>query len=343
MARNSRPMNPSTLQAYAGLQQTMASAYGVIDVTQTFAATTPMETRLKDAVQASSDFLTMINMEFVTDSVGEALGMAIANTLAGRTDTTGAGERTPTQAGAPDGPQYSVAQTDFDVAMKYSLMDAWARYPNFMNRYMQHVYRRIALDQILVGWNGNSVAATTDRGTYPLLDDVNIGWLKLLEDNNPTNFMTEGGVTDVISIGAAGDYKNLDGLVYDVYSGIGVPHRSGSEVAIVGEALVTDDMGKIYTAQSQNPNEKPKIKVMDKSYGGLTTLLVPGFPDMGVAVTDLKNLSIYTQDGTVRRTAKDNAPKNQVEDFISMNQAYMVEDMKGFAAIKADNVIFKEA
>lgn len=337
-------MKQHTVQAYTALQAAMAEAYGVGDVTRNFAVSIPMETRLNDAIQASSDFLQRINIIPVTDKIGQALNMVISSTLARRTDTSGTGERKPKDASGPDGMKYTCVKTEFDVAITYALLDAWARFPNFQERYMQHVYRRIALDRILIGWHGTSAATNTDDAANPNLEDVNIGWLKLLEDNNAENFLTESGSTaSKITLGAGGDYKNLDALAYDIYSMIGDAHRTGNEVAVVGRGLVADDMGKVLTSHAQQPTEKNHIQIMEKSYGGLPTLTVPGFPDTGLVVTDLENLSIYWQEGSMRRKSEDNARRDRVEDFNSSNEAYVIEDTKGIAGIKAGNVQFAEA
>jgi hypothetical protein len=39
------------------------------------------------------------------------------------------------------------------------------------------------LYRIMIGFNGTSAAATTDRSTNPKLQDVNIGWLQKIRTN----------------------------------------------------------------------------------------------------------------------------------------------------------------
>lgn len=57
-------------------------------------------------------------------------------------------------------------------------MDAWARFPDFYAKWKAFVERAIALDMIMIGWHGTSVAVDTDRKANPLLQDLNIGWLE---------------------------------------------------------------------------------------------------------------------------------------------------------------------
>ncbi|WP_373690903.1 P2 family phage major capsid protein, partial [Endozoicomonas sp. SESOKO4] len=74
--------------------------------------------------------------------------------------------------------------------------------------------------------------------------------------------------TGEISIGLHGDYKNVDALAYDVYSAIPASQRTGSEVCIIGERLVSYDMNKAMNIAGQKPSEKKDIVVLDRTYGG---------------------------------------------------------------------------
>lgn len=337
-------MKNSTRVLYRQLITAMAAAYAVQDTTEKFAIDIPQETALNDAIQASDAFLQMITMTGVEDSKGQALEMGVSGMLAKRTDVS-AGDRQPTVMGGPDGTKWETQFTEFDVAIPYVLLDQWARYKDFYQRYMRAVYRQIALDRITVGWYGQSAAAVTAPGTNTLGQDVNIGWLKLLETNNSDHFMTQSGATaNEISIGAAGTYKNIDALAYDLLAGIPVEHRTGNEVVIVGSALVADDVNKGLSKHAQTPSEKTAgVQVLANSYGGLKTVQVPKFPDTGLVVTDPANLHLYFQEGKMRRNTEEESKRNRVVDYISSNDAYAIGNTKAMAAIKAENVVFKEA
>ena len=334
-------MKRHTAAVYSAMLLAMAEAYEVSEqqIREQFAATEPMAQSLNDAIQDSSELLKQISVFGVDDPTGEVLTMAIASSLAKRTDVS-AGDRQPTLAGTPTDRKYATKLTEFDVGIAYALLDVWARYPDFQQRYMNAVYRRIALDRIMIGFYGESAAAVTDRDTYPNLTDVNIGWLKDLETNMSEHFITEGTVADTISIGSTGDYKNIDHLVSDVKSIIPKMYRTGSEVAIVGEGLVTYDMNKTYQVHGEDPLQKAHIKLLGKSYGGIPAVTVPHFPDNGCMVTDLKNLHLYWQRSGVRRQNENQPARNRVVDYISSNDAYMIGELNGCAAIKAANVSF---
>jgi P2 family phage major capsid protein len=338
-------MKKNTRQQFGKLLAAMAKAYNidVADVSKEFAIEIPQETKLNDAIQESSDFLSRITMAKVEDTKGQALEMGVEGLLAKRTEITGSAVRQPNVAGGPTGSTWETAFTEFDVAIKYITLDQWARYKDFFQRYMNAVRRQIALDKICIGFHGESVATTSDPVANPLGQDVNVGWLKLIETQAPARYLKQGAVTDVISIGAAGDYKNLDALVYDLYAGISVEHRTGNEVVIVGSALVADDVNKGLTKNAGTPTEKTVgITELSNQYGGLTAIQVPKFPDMGVLVTDLENLHLYNQEGKMRRNSVEESNANRVVDYISSNDAYAIGNLKAIAAVHAANMVFKE-
>ncbi|WP_431483559.1 P2 family phage major capsid protein, partial [Pseudomonas solani] len=69
----------------------------------------------------------------------------------------------------------------------------------------------------MVGWHGTHVAADTNIQIFPLLQDVNKGWLQIVREQAPQQILAAGdAVAGKISLGGNGDYANLDALVHDV-------------------------------------------------------------------------------------------------------------------------------
>lgn len=335
-------MRHETRLLYNSLRANMGAAYGTENVSEQFAATVPMAQSLNDAIQEADDFLQRITIIPVTDIKGEILRMSIFDTIAGRKTLTGDQRRHPQLAGAPDGRQYECSKTNFDVGFLYALLDNWARYKDFQQRYMSAVYRRIALDRILIGIYGESVAANSDRVANPKLQDVNTGWLYDLKTNMPSHYFkgtgAEGAEKIIIGSDAGATYKNVDQMVYDIGMLIPKHYRTGREVAIIGQGLVAHDMNKVLGAHAETPTEKVNFQILGKSYGGYTSVLVPQFPDNGLLITDPANLHIYVQSSSVRRQAKDEPEFDRVADYISQNEAYRIGELNSVAAIEADNV-----
>jgi P2 family phage major capsid protein len=333
-------MKNTTRKKYNKMISEMAANYDVETVTSEFNISTPMETKINDAIQESSAFLNMITVLPVTDTAGQALDIGVSELLAKRTNTNN-NDRSPTDISGMSGTDWAVKDTEFDVSFKYRMIDMWARYPNFVERYRKAVLKKIALDRITIGFYGQSAAIETDPAANPLGQDINIGWFKLLEDNNPENYITQSGdAENKITIGVDGDYKNLDALVFDVYKAIPVEQRTGNEVVIIGSGLVSHDQNKVLSTHGQTPSEKKDAMMMMNSYGGLVAYEVPKFPDNGVLVTDPENLHLYYQESATRRKTEDNTKRNRVEDYISSNDAYAIGNVKAIAGIKAENVAF---
>lgn len=334
-------MKSKTKAQYKKLLVAMALAYAVDTVAgEKFEVSEPIQTKLNDKVQASSAFLQMISLLPVDEMAGQALELAVDGIIGSRTDTSTTGERSGTELGAPNGSTWTASQTDYDVFIKYKTLDAWASLGNLHTRYMAMVYKAIALTRITIGWHGTSVAATTNKTNNPLGQDVNKGWLQILRDQAAARIIGEGNyeTSGKVFIGKNSnnpDYQNLDAAVNDLYQMIAIEHRTGSEVVIVGSALVAADINKTLTEHAGTPSEKVLgITTLAKSYGGLTAIQVPGFPATGLVVTDLKNLHLYYQNGSARRMTQDEPKKNRVNDWISSNEAYAIGDMMAIAAFE---------
>ena len=67
---------------------------------------------------------------------------------------------------------------------------------------------------------------------------------------------------------------------------------------------------------------------MIDTYGGLMTYKISFFPARGILVTSFDNLSHYVQTGSTRTSVENNAKKKRVEDYLSRNDCYYVEDLE---------------
>lgn len=337
--------NPTRLafNAYLGQQ---AKLNGVPSATEKFAAAPSVQQKLETRIQESSEFLKRINIMGVTEQTGEKLGLGVSGTIASRTDTSGAGTRSTQEATSMADDGYACKQTNYDTHLRYATLDAWAKFPDFQNRVRDSVLQRCALDRIMIGFNGTSAAATTNRAANPLLQDVNIGWLQKLRANAAARVMVQGAVANKVSYGthADADYKNLDALVYDAYKSLLDPWFAEDPllVAIVGRDLMHDKLFPL-VADNDAPTERlaADIVISQRRLGGLTAMVAPHFPAGKVLVTRLDNLSIYYQDGARRRAVVDKPEKDRVEFFESSNDAYVVEDY-GMCAL-VENIEVKDA
>ena len=314
--------------AYVG-QQALLS--GVADAAVKFAIAPSVQQTLEKRIQESSAFLGKINIVPVDEMMGERLGLGVNGPIASRTDTSGDGERKPVDVSDINSHKYLAVQTNYDTAVRYAKLDSWAKFPNFQTLLSGIIIQQCALDRIMIGFNGTSAAATTNRTANPLLQDVNKGWLQDLRENAAARVMATGTKTPgKVMIGAAGDYKSLDGLVYDARHSLIAAQFSESAdlVAIVGRDLMHDKLFPIVDGQSA-PTEMlaGSLVVSQMRVGGLQAVTVPFFPANAVLITSLDNLSIYYQAGARRRMVKDQPEKDRIATFESSNDAFVFENL----------------
>jgi hypothetical protein len=335
---------------------------GVPDANTKFAVAPVVEQALEGRMRESSEFLQAINVTPVIDQAGQTLGLGTTRSLAGRTDTSGAGRRNPTDpTDSAETNTYFCRQTNFDWSQRYALMDAWRHRPEFQTLLRDAILRQQARDRIMIGWNGTSAAATTDRGANPLLQDVNIGWLEKIRTRAAAQVFSDGNLTVKTNgtnntalkaiyvkpgvelfdanatYGATGgsahavaDYSSLDALVLDAKRMLPEWHRGNTDlVVIVGHDLVDDKYFTIAQTAGATASEveaMDRIIRSDKQLGGLPAVRVPFFPANGLLITTLSNLSIYWQEGTRRRFLKDEPEADRIANYESVNEDYVVED-----------------
>ena len=320
-------------QMYAELQLAIAENYDVELATKQFSVEPTIAQELNEAITAKSDFLQRINVIPVTEIKGQKVFLGVSGPVTGRTNTK-TKDREAKDASALDQSTYELSSTESDVGLPYAKIDAWAKFPDFHQKYSAAVQKQIALDRIMVGFHGTHAAEQSDIEQYPMLQDVNKGWLQQLRDQAPQQVLKEGKVAGKVTLGPNGDYANLDALVHDTKQMVDERLRDGGDlIAIIGSDLLAADKAKLYAKQGDVPTEKERIEDAQviATYGGLPSFSVPFFPVNGVLVTSWDNLSIYFQDSSWRKQTVDNPKRSRVEDYNSRNEGYVIEQLEKIA------------
>ncbi|MFX1735388.1 phage major capsid protein, P2 family [Paraburkholderia sp. A1RI_3L] len=321
-------MQNRTRELFTAYLTQLQQLNGVADATHKFTVAPTVQQTLERKIQESSAFLSSINVMPVNEQEGEKLGLGVGGPIAGTTDTTKQ-DRVTTDPGTVDAQNYRCEQTNYDTHITYAKMDAWAKFPNFQTLLRDAIVQRCALDRIMIGFNGVKRAATSDKATNPLLQDVNVGWLQHYRNTAPQRVLDHGKVEGKVTLGVDGDYANLDALVFDAVSSLLEPWYSEDTqlVVICGRKLLHDKYFPIVNA-TQPPTERiaADLIMSQKRIGNLPAVRVPSFPPNALMVTRLDNLSIYYQEGARRRSIVDNAKRDRVENYESSNDAYVVED-----------------
>lgn len=322
-------MKNDTRRQFSGYLQDQATLNGVPSVAVKFNVAPTIQQKIENRIQESSAFLKSINIVPVDEMQGQKLGLGTDGPVASRTDTT-KNDRATRDVSSLEGRGYQCVQTNYDTHIRYNKLDMWAKFKDFQVRISRAIQIQCALDRIMIGFNGKAAAADTDRVTNPLLQDVNIGWLEKMRVEAESRVLKSGKTPGKVTIGTAGDYKTLDGLVYDAHKSLLEPwHAAASDlVAIVGRGLMHDKLFPLVDGQDA-PTEMLAADIVRSQMrlGGLQAVTVPYMQEGAVLITSLDNLSIYYQEGGRRRHVLDNPKRDRIETYESSNDAFVVEDL----------------
>ena len=328
-------MHPQTRHALNTYFTQLAALNNVTSVHETFNVTPSVQQKLENKIQESSAFLSKINIVGVREMWGDKLGLGVTGPIASRTDTT-TKERQTRDVHTLDTRRYTCVQTNYDTHLRYATIDAWAKFPDFQARVRNAIVQRQALDRMMIGFHGASAAADTNLTTNPLLQDVNIGWLKHIETDAAARVLTGGATAGSVKVGATGDYKNLDAVVFDNIQLLDPWYRDDPGlVAMMGRDLVHDKyFPMVNTQQAPTETLAADIVISQKRMGGLQAVGVPFFPANTILITSFSNLSIYYQDSARRRHLIDNPKRDRIENYESSNDAFVVEEYGACALVK---------
>lgn len=354
-------MRNETRELFDGYVSHIAKLNGVSKATVKFSVAPAVEQKLEEKIQESSEFLSQINIQGVPAQTGEKVGVTVTRPLASRTNTAGGNRRTPTDpTDTTDDGGYTCKQTNFDHAIKYAKLDAWRHRPEFQTLLRDVILKQQGRDRIMIGFNGTSAAAATNVGNNPLLQDVNEGWLHKIRTHAAERVLLDGALTagatqaiyvasgvevvdgDATNVATAdADFANLDALAFDALDLLDPWHRSDTDlVVIVGWKLVKDKYSNLLQAAGDTATEHEaahRILTLPKQLAGKRAVIVPFFPEDAMLITSLDNLSIYWQEETRRRQIKDEPALDQIENYESVNEAYVVEDYGRCALV--ENVV----
>lgn len=325
-------MRNETRQLYEAFARQIANLNGVANTEKSFTVSPSVQQTLENKVQLSSAFLSKINMVPVQDQEGEKLGLGVLGTIAGRTKTSAGNPRQPRNVADLTAGRYRCVQTNFDTAFPYAQLDMWAKFKDFQTRLRDAIIKQQALDRIMIGFNGTSIADNTDRAANPLLQDVNKGWLQKYREDAPARVMKEvkpgsGKVKVGKDVPKDEGYKTLDSMVFDAVNGLisEVFAENPDLVVIVGRDLMADKYFPLLEEGKPTEQLAADLVISQKRIGNLPAVRAPFFPAGKMLITSLSNLSLYYQEGSRRRHLREEPDYDRAADYQSSNDAYVVE------------------
>lgn len=311
----------------------LAQSYGVNKPNRYFSLTDPQETSLRQALLESVEFLNLITVADVDQLSGQVVSVGASALHTGRSETGRFSRRV-----GVEGNEYKLVETDSCAALRWDLLSLWANAGD-ENEFFQLVQtfsnQAFALDQLRVGFNGTSVAKTTNPEENPNGEDVNIGWHQRMKGYESGKQI----LTDAVSLGEDGDYKSLDAMASDLIS-TKIPAQFRNDprlVVLVGADLVAAEQYRLYQ-KADRPTEKIAAQMLDSTIAGRKAIIPPFMPGSRMVVTPLTNLHIYTQRGTRQRKAEFVEDRKQYENKYLRNEGYAVEEPELYAAIDENAV-----
>jgi P2 family phage major capsid protein len=317
----------------------MAEQFGVTTVAEQFAITGPKESALRKKILESSAFLKMINVMDVDQIQGQVVEVGAQGLHTGRK----AGGRF-TKDGALSGHEYKLVETDSNCSVSWDTLSIWANSGGegeFMRLLNESAAEAFARDMLRVGFNGLSVAATSDATANPNGEDINKGWQALVKEDAPNQIITADVYLDA---DGGGDYKTLDAMASDlINTKIAVQFRNDPRlVVLVGADLVAAESARLYDS-ADKPSEKIAAQNLPFSIAGRRAIVPDFMPGKRMVVTFLSNLQIMTQRNTRHRKAKHEEDRKTFENSYLRWEGYAVGNYDCYAAFDEAVVNFGPA
>lgn len=329
-------------------RQAQLNGVSAAAVAAQFSVDPTVQQRLEAAAQQDDAFLRLINVFGVEEQIGQKILIGSKGPLAGVNNST-TNRRNPGANDKMDPYNYLCRKTNYDYAVSYAQMDAWAHQPNFQPLISSAMARQMSLDRIMIGFNGTSYADPSDRAANPLLQDCGIGWLEKIRLEAAHRRITGVTITSRDqnnAIVAQGTYGNVAAAVYDAKNSLMDEwHKRNPDNVVIlsGDLLTTSNFPTINAMSQTNPNTEMlagQLIVAQERVGNMPTFIAPYMPGNAILITPFKNLSIYYQRGGLRRTIKEEPEYNRVATYQSSNDDFIVEDYGAVAFI--DGITFAE-
>lgn len=281
-------------------------------------------------IKAQSRLMNDINIVHVPQSEGISGTIVAGRHLASRTSESNL-PRTTAPLTPPATP-FETLQTDTDTHLSYDTIDAWGSgglLEEFQGKLESFTAQQDAADWASIGFNGVTAAEQTNTQTYPLLQDVNIGWLQKIREHASSQVIADP------TIGKSGQYASLDALVFAGRNKLHVTlQKSDKMVVMLDRGTLISQLLAREVAGDQAAAATLRCVLATDTLGGLPIYDEPRMPSNRMLITRPDNLSVYFETGTWRRFIKDEPSQNQICFFRQLRNAFVVEDYSSAVLIE---------
>ncbi|WP_312346861.1 P2 family phage major capsid protein [Leclercia sp.] len=293
-----------------------------------FSLTGKKENILRASILESRWMMSQITLRDVYAASGNAINVGASELHTGRVDNG----RFRKQVNI-NGTEFWLSETDTCAKMSYSEMaDIYnlgiqGDFNKTMDEFFSQAY---SLDMLRIGFNGKSIADTTDPVTNKKGEDVNIGWHALAKEHaNGKQIISKS-----LSLGESGDWDNIDLLANHLITDIiAEPFRDDPRlVVLIGAELAAHQRLRLFNA-ADLPANVSAAQMATSSIAGRFALIPPFMPGKRLAVTTLSNLHIYTQANTrLFRAEFDEDNCEYVHSYLR-NEGYALGNPELYAAV----------
>ncbi|HFZ6298500.1 TPA: P2 family phage major capsid protein, partial [Escherichia coli] len=302
-----------------------------------FALSEPTENILRTSILESGWLIKNITLRDVNAVSGNAVNIGASELYTGRVD----GGRFHKKM-AINGTEFFLTETDTCARISYSDMSHiyHTGVPDEFEKTVESFFAQAyALDMLRVGFNGVSIANTTNPEINKKGEDVNIGWHALAKAYGNGKQI----ISEPVTLGETGTWKNIDALANHLITElIAEQFREDPRlVVLVGAELAAHQRLKLFNA-ADRPSDVNAAQMATSSVAGRFAFIPPFMPGKRLAVTTLDNLHIYTQAITRWFRAEfDDESSEYVHSYLR-NEGYALGEPELYAAVDECTLTFAD-
>lgn len=241
------------------------------------------------------------------------------------------------------GTEYRLADTETCASVSYADLTALLNFAGteLFVKTIQDIFRQnILLDILRTGFNGTHAAVNTDPDKYPMGQDINTGWHETARKYNSGSQI----ITDNFTLGAGGDFSNLDELAQHVINEkIPQPLRERPDlVVMVGYELAAHDRARLFN-EADKKVTLSGMERMQSQVAGRFAFIPPMMPGKRLTVTTLANLQVMTGIRTLRFKVGWNDDTRTFDHYYIRAEGYALGDPLMYASTDESAVTLTKA
>lgn len=327
-----------------------------VSLDNTFNVEPRISQNLEKKLREQDPFLPFVNDVAVKEKAGEILHLVGAGTLMKRTNSDV--KRRPTQPVGMGVRDYYCHDFEADSLIPWDLIDQWAHLPNFYEEMRNIALIVRASDRMKLAWHGQVLSKHTDPEKYPLLQDMQEGWIQKAITEAPEKVF---GLKDKQSAtqyslkvhqigGENADFKSLDSMVYELVHNMIEPQwRNNKDLTVLaGSNLLLHSNRSLFDTHDE-PSERlaRNIVLQQNKVANLPVITPSEFPENGLIITVLNkkkrsNLSYYFQKTASRRKLVNDDREKGVIDFYYGRQDFVIENYDAICVVHPDALVIKD-